>query len=370
MATERGDVTPRAETPEQASVDVSPKLVLDHLARRLPQFQPTAAPERIEVGYLNYVWRVRGKPEPVIVKVTLPHIAAMPEVPLDQHRLDIEARSLAAFEPGGALSSVGGPDIRPPRPLDFDEPRHILVMEDLGDVPHLGTWLVQGGADWAVGQLLGQFISALHMRTYGSREAAQGFDNSAIQRTRLELHYGAVEDMCRRAGLPDADDLGRRAVILGEQLQRPGVCVIQGDLWPPSVLITRDGVRVIDWELTHFGYPAQDVGHLASHLWMYAHRAETQAVADRARATLRTFLRAYRAGLGSSFTEVFGTGAVRQSAVHFGAEILMRTVGAFQEGYLYDGLPVDDPSVEEAVQVAAQHIRSPERVDTFAALLL
>jgi len=116
-------------------------MVLDHLSRRLPHFRPTKAPERIKVGYLNYVWRVYGKPEPVIVKVTLPYIAAMPQVPLDQHRLDIEARSLAAFEPGGTLSSVGSPAIRPPRPIDFDELRHILVMEDLGEVPHLGTWL-------------------------------------------------------------------------------------------------------------------------------------------------------------------------------------------------------------------------------------
>jgi hypothetical protein len=47
----------------------------------------------------------------------------------------------------------------------------------------------------------------------------------------------------------------------------------------------------------------------------------------------------------------------------------MRTTGAFQEGYLYEGLAVDAPVLQEAVHVAAQHIRSPERVDTFAALL-
>lgn len=370
MVTECEDMASRPEASDQATVDVTPTMVLDHLARRLPQFQPTAAPVRISGGYLNYLWRVQGEPSSVIVKVTLPHIAAMPQVPLDQHRLDIEARSLAAFEPGGTFNSVGSPAMRPPRPLDFDEPRHILVIEDLGQVPHLGTWFGQGRADWAVGQLLGQFIGALHARTYGDKRIAQDYDNSAIQCARLRLHYSAVGNMCRKAGLPGADELGEKAIALGEQLQMPGACVIQGDLWPPSILITASGVRVIDWEFTHFGHPAQDVGHLAAHLWMYAHRPATQEAADRARASLGDFLRAYRSALGAEHDAIFGTLGMRQSAIHFGAEILMRTVGAFQDGYLYDGLPVNDRSITEAVHVAARHIRSPEQVDTFDELLL
>jgi hypothetical protein len=367
MARETGNKDVQAE--------ITPEELLDHLHRRLPEFIATAAPERIRVGYLNYVYRVRGKPRPLIVKVTMPYIAAMPQVPLDQHRLDIEARSLAAFEPGGALEKVGSAAVRPPRPVDFDEPQHILVMEDVGEVPHLGTWLAEGGAEREVlaserpGQLLGHFIVALHWESFADPQLAVDFDNSAIQCSRLKLHYDAVGGMLRKAGLPDADELGRKAVALGEGLQRPGVCVIQGDLWPPSILITDDGLRIVDWELTHYGHPAQDVGHLSSHLWMHAHRASTPEAAERARATLRDFLSTYRSGLGSAFDEVFGAQGVRQSTVHFGAEILMRTVGAFQEGYLYEGLAVDAPALQEAVQVAAEHIRSTERVDTFEALL-
>jgi 5-methylthioribose kinase len=354
---------------EKAFGEIPPEKLLEHLRRRLPEFTATAAPERIRVGYLNYVYRVRGEPQPLIVKVTLPHIAAMPQVPLDQHRLDIEAFSLAAFELGGALEGVGRGAVRPPRPLDFDEHRHILVMEDVGEAPHLGTWLVEGGVQRKMGQLLGHFIAALHWESFADPQLAVDFDNSAIQCSRLKLHYGAVGEMCRKAGLPDADALGRKAVALGEELQGPGVCVIQGDLWPPSILITGDGLRIIDWELTHFGHPAQDVGHLSSHLWMHAQRAPTPQAAARAHATLRDFLSTYRLGLGSAFHEVFGAQGVRQSTVHFGAEILMRTTGAFQEGYLYEGLALEAPALQEAVQVAARHIRSPERMDTFEPLL-
>ncbi|MGD2178738.1 MAG: phosphotransferase [Anaerolineae bacterium] len=358
-----------------AQAEIAPEELLEHLHRRLPEFTATAAPKRIRLGYLNYVFRVQGEPEPLIVKVTLPYAAAMPQVPLDQLRLDIEARSLAAFEPGGALERVGSAAVRPPRPLDFDELRHILVMEDVGQAPNLGAWLAEGGAVGEIldgqrpGQLLGRFIAALHRKSFADPQLLVDFDNSAIQRSRLNLHYGAVGDMCRKAGLPDADQLGRKAVTLGEQLQCPGVCIIQGDLWPPSILITLDGLRIVDWELAHYGHPAQDVGHLSSHLGMHAHRASTSEAADRARDTLRDFLSTYRSGLGDAFGEVFGARGARQSTVHFGAEILMRTVGAFQDGYLYEGLAVDAPALQQAVQVAARHIRSPERVDTFAPLL-
>jgi 5-methylthioribose kinase len=354
---------------------MTPQELLEYLRRRLPEFTPTAAPERIRVGYLNYVYRVRGEPESLIVKVTPPHIAAMPQVSLDQHRLDVEARSLMAFEPGGALESVGSADVRPPHPVDFDEPRHILVMEDVGEVPHLGTWLVQGDVgqnpldEEGPGQLLGRFISVLHLESFADPEFAVDFDNSAIQRSRLELQYRAVGDMCRKAGLSDAEELGRKAVALGEQFLSPGVCVIQGDLWPPSILFTPDGLRIVDWELMHYGHPAQDVGHLPAHLWMHAHRASTPEMRARARATLRDFLNTYRSELGSRFDEIFDAESVRRSTVHVGAEILMRTVGPFQDGYLYEGLAVDDPVLQKAVRVAARHIRSPESVDTFAPLV-
>jgi 5-methylthioribose kinase len=351
---------------------MTPEVVLEHLRRRLPRFEPIGIPELLPGGLLNHVWRVQGRPEPVIVKVAPPYIAAKPEIPLDPNRIIIEARGLAAFGPRGALAAIGGPAARPPRLLDFDERHHILVMEDVGQFPDLGTWLQQGphqersGKD--VGQLLGQFIGALHLRSYKDQQLAEVFDNRTIQRTRLEVQYRAIRDLCEGADLPDADELGRQAIALGELLQQPGLCVIMGDLWPPSILVTADGLRLIDWELAHFGRPCQDVGHLAAHLWMYIHRAPTDGAAAQAHAALQGFLGAYRSALGLEFDALFGSQGIRESAVHLGAEVLVRAVGAFQDGYLYAGLGLDDPQVREAVEVAAEHIRSSESVDTFAPL--
>ena len=262
---------------------------------------------------------------------------------------------------------------RPPRLLDFDARNHILVMEDVGELPDLGTWLRQEahreGSATAIGHDLGQFVGALHAESYNNQSLALAFDNSAIQRTRLELQYRAIGDLCIRAGHSNADALGKTAVALGELLQERGLCVIMGDLWPPSILVAPGSLRIIDWELAHFGRPSQDVGHLVAHLWMHIHRAPTQSAAAQSRATLRGFLASYRSTLGQKFDEVLGLQGIRESAVHFGAEVLVRAVGAFQDGYLYAGLSPNDPRVQEAARIAAQHLRSPASVDTFASLV-
>ena len=351
---------------------MTPESVLDHLQQRLPQFEPIGEPELLTGGYLNFVWRVRGRPEPVIVKHAPPYIATKPDVRLDPHRMDIEARSMTAFGPDGPLEGIGNANIRPPRLLDFDEPNHIMVMEDIGECPDLGTWLHQWPrpecSDADVGQLVGEFIGALHGRTFADPQLAKEFDNSSIQQTRLSVQYRVISDLCQKAGLPDADELGRRALAFGELLQEPGVCVIMGDLWPPSIRVTSDGLRLIDWELAHFGRPSQDVGHLTAHLWMYAHRAPTDVASAKARSILNSFLSAYRSALGEAFDELFGAEGIRESAVHIGSEILVRTIGGFQDGYLYEGLWLDHPQVQEALQSAAEHMRFLESVDTFSAL--
>ena len=74
-------------------------------------------------------------------------------------------------------------------------------------------------------------------------------------------------------GVPDAAELGARARDLGRRLLEKGPDFVMGDLWPASVLVSRDGVlHVIDWELSTRGRPCQDLGHLVAHLWMGAGR--------------------------------------------------------------------------------------------------
>lgn len=336
--------------------------VVPYLRDRLPDFAPTGLPVRLPEGNLNRVWRVPGRDRSVIVKHAPPFVAADPDIPLDPSRLHVEAQCLQTLGPEGKLRGVPGPDVRPPRALDVNPEAHVLVMEDIGKVPTLGRWLretrEEAVTDRAlrIGHALGAFIGRLHRRTTGDAAFAEPFDNRPVQETRHAVQYQAVGDLLARGGISDAEALGARAEALGTRLLQPGRCLTMGDLWPPSVLVTADGVRLIDWEFAHYGQPMQDVAHFAAHLWMQAHRAPSETVATAATRIRQAFLAAYRNVLVVEAPDLLDP---VDASIHFGAEILVRTVGRFQEGYLYDGLSPDETAVQEAVRSAARHIREP-----------
>lgn len=344
--------------------------VLSYVSERMPDFEPTNKPMRLPEGNLNIVWRVPGRPASIIVKFAPPYIAANPDVPLDPSRLEFEARCLEVLAPGGSLEAVCTDRMRPPHPVDLHTDPHVLLMEDVGPYPALGRWLrnatVTPDDSAQVGRQVGRFIGRLHAATVDDRECAERFNNRAMQETRLVVQYEAVEKMLKTAGVEDAAMLGERAVALGRNLLQPGQCLTMGDLWPPSVLVVEDGLRIIDWELAHYGHPMQDIAHFAAHLWMQAHRAKDVMAA--AVQTQDAVLSTYREALGNVVDRLLTPQTLADGAVHFGAEILVRTVGPFQAGYLYEGLAPETPAVQEAVDVAAAHIRYPDRADTFNAL--
>lgn len=308
----------------------------------------------------------------MIIKWSPPYIASMPEVELDPRRSSIEAKALTVFEPTETLAGVGEASARAPFLYTYDEDQHFLAMEDLGAYPDLGDWLRSASVTRreaeAIGVNLGQFVGKLHRSSAHLPDLARYFNNQAIQRTRLEFQYKNIQQYAQKAGLPNADEIGRRALQYGEKLQEPGLTLIMGDLWPPSIVVTGEGLRIIDWELAHYGRPSQDIGHLAAHLWMNSHRAGDDRTASAAMQVLDSFLGSYRATLGDDFESLFGREGVLESSVHFGSELLTRTTGVFQRDYLYANLDHDDPVIQEAVNIAARHICEPEIIDTFDAL--
>ncbi|MFO8232846.1 MAG: phosphotransferase [Longimonas sp.] len=359
---------------------VSENTVTERVEAAYPTFTATGAPMRMPGGNLNKVWRVPGQPASVIAKYAPPHIASAPEVPLDPERLHVSARCLALFAPGAPLAELATPACRPPKRLGWDAEAPLLVMEDLGDLSDLGTWLhgappTSKAADAGAG--LARFIGHLHTRTYGDATLAEQIANPAMQATRHDVQYSRVGAFLEAADIEDAEALGRRATALGERFQEPGRCMIMGDLWPRSVLVDTGSedameVRLIDWELAHYGHPAQDLGHIAAHCWMLAHRAPSHIAEHGAQACFRQFLARYRETVRAERPEAVeafcGPEVCRTAALHMGCEILARTTGAFQDGYLYDGLAPTHPVMQRAVAEAARHLRTPEEVDTFALL--
>ncbi len=296
--------------------------------RRIPSMGSIQSVEKIEGGHLNRVWRVQGSGISCIVKYAPPYIATQPDIPLALHRALIESRALDELNEG-PLQSVPTKEVQVPRLLDFDEDRNILFMEHIPHDKTLGDYINKESDGRAMVKSIAKFVAGLHSETHDSGWAASYFDNTPMQETRLEVQYRPVGDLLKQEEVADADSLGTRANKLGESLLEPGKCMIMGDLWPPSVLVGRSRLWLIDWELSHYGRPLQDIGHLSAHLWLYARARRLEP-----EPWINSFLATYREALGSAFKELWDERELAGTAVHMGAEIIARVLGAFKNNYL------------------------------------
>ena len=351
--------------------------ILDILKSYLSWFQPQNSPERLQGGLLNYVWRVDGEPKSIIIKYFPPYIATVPEVALDDKRMLIEARALQAFQPGGIFSALNNNNIRPPQIYYADEARKFLVMEDVENEPNIKrasktsyNWILDNLSGKESGEIIGNFIGNLHSLSFYRKDLAADFENISIQKTRLNLQYKAIAPLLKQAGIEDYQILGDKVSKLGEKYLQKGKNVIMGDLWPASIIPVTSGLRIIDWELAHYGYPAQDLAHFAAHLWMKSERAKTKTEAKELEHMLTCFFDSYVCALGSNRQYILNSQEIIDCSLHFAAEILVRTIGNFQTGYLYDGLTLTSPPIQKAIQTAVNHLRSPENLTTFSALIM
>ena len=346
----------------------TPEDIARFIEHHTPHLKVSKPPIPLKGGLMNHVWKVPGEPYPVILKHAPPYIATVPEIELDDSRIIFEAEALQAFLDGGDLSSIPSPSIRPPKLLFRHDESHVILLEDIGDSVDLAVWLGHSKhTTEKFGELLGRFIGALHRISFGKPDFAQLFDNHAIQKTRYNVQYESIGPLCLGAGIEDAEDLGLKARQLGTRLLQEGACLIMGDLWPASVHVTPSGLRIIDWEFVHYGNPAQDIAHFASHLWMLQHRlpASKEAILS----FWDNFATSYTSEIESIHDLLWTAPVYEDASIHFGSELLVRTIGPFKQSYLYDDLPDNDPLLNQAITQATSRIRNSQYITDLVSML-
>jgi len=334
--------------------------LLDAALSNLPGFHLTAQPDALTGGNLNHVWRLSGEDRTVILKHAPPFIAAAPGIPLASGRLAFEARALALFRPGGAMHGLATHDVRPPQLIHFDPELHFVLMEDVGPGPDLAEAVESGHLGSEAGRRLGSFVAHLHRRSLRDEKLQPAFDNRAIQLSRLNVQYLAAGNYAKE---PGADAVGRiheNAAALGNLLLEPGCCLVMGDLWPPSVRVNGNALRLIDWEFAHFGRPLQDLAHFGAHCWMQSQTAPTRGAGRTGLELWSAFITGYKSVAASTLHQLVNRNEERLMNVHAGAEILMRSVGPFTRGYVYDGLRPESPIVREALAQGVRLLSEPK----------
>lgn len=338
--------------------------VTAYLQEYFPRFEPKAAPEKLSGGNLNHVWRIKTEHGSIVLKYAPPHIASAPEIPIDPNRIVVEANALALFEEP-LLSGITCNRIRPPKLLHADRKNHVIMLEDVGQLPALDQLQ---GADASLGALLGTFVARLHIISFGRREIRKKIQNLPIQKTRLEVQYAQVSELLQTHGIADAQALGKKAVHLGEKFMSGGSCFIMGDLWPKSILIDEGDntrIRLIDWEFAHFGRPSQDVAHFMAHLWMLEHRAPSKNTRSLIRQFSQKFCTSYFSLIQSSKPVLWDDEEVYNSGIHFGCEVLVRCAGTFKNGYVYEDLTPADKVFKQALAKAVNFLRKPSNFSEY-----
>lgn len=328
------------------------------IARRRAVSLSMVSVERLTGGAINDVFRAHVGSDRMIVKHAPPYVAQVPTIALSQRRMAIEARCYRELAPEGVLGEVGTVEVRAPRYLDFDPSDHVLVIEDCGPIPDLAELITSARPfDPALGTLLGSFIGRLHGVSARTPTLLVELDNRDVQETRARTQYDQVGAWARSLGVADSARLSAQASALGQRLLEPGRCLVMGDLWLRSVLVSGSNLRVIDWELAHAGSPAQDLGHLAAHLWMHAQRATNSGRRLAVEAVFDHFCAAYLSALHACAQDALLTAeTVRDATLHAGCEILARIAGPFRTGYLYELLHPADIVVRDAIELASAAI--------------
>jgi 5-methylthioribose kinase len=299
--------------------------------------------EPVGDGNINWVRRVRAGTTSFVVKQAGATLEKFPEYEAPPERILHEARY---FEAVGALDA----ERVCPAVHHVDAERHVLVLEDLGDVERLDAALRRGDDAGHALCRIARFLGAVHA---GTRDAAvlARFPDPARDGGVLALHREHIfrlpfqpndfplSPAVREAGDALASDAALRERIAAvETASRVRTALVHGDVQPTNILLAARGAVLLDAEIAHGGSPAFDLGLLLGHVALACvARGAPDRLTERAGPVWRAYLAA-----GGSEVEC----RVEDVAAVAGVEVLRRTLGAARVPEV-----TDDAVALEALQV-------------------
>jgi 5-methylthioribose kinase len=196
----------------------------------------------------------------------------------DPERAHREALALdwyARLAPPGAV----------PRLVFEDREQHLLAMEAV-PLPHWNwkSLLLDGELKLEHVKQFGKLLGTVHRRAAAQPELREAFaDTSFFESLRLEPYY-----LYSASEVPRAGEFLRR--LVADTRSRP-ITLVHGDYSPKNVLVHRDRLVLLDYEVAHFGDPAFDLGFSLAHLCSKAHHLADQrsAFAEAANVYWRTY---------------------------------------------------------------------------------
>ena len=165
-----------------------------------------------------------------------------------------------------------------PRVLFEDRPNFLFAMQAV-EADHV-VWkaaLLAGRCDAAIATAAATALARVHGGTAGDNIPGifqNPWDVAVFDELRLDPFY-------RFTAKSHPEIAGRLEALIAESLSTR-LCLVLGDFSPKNILLTRQGIALVDFETAHFGDPAFDLGFFLSHLLLKAIAATSQGVSETA----------------------------------------------------------------------------------------
>lgn len=149
-----------------------------------------------------------------------------------------------------------------PNILFEDRDNYLFGMEAV-DADHV-VWkadLLEGKADAEIARTAGEYLSTIHRTTADNAELKQRWqDHEVFIQLRVDPFYRSIARVH-----PSLQPAVERMI---DEMFQNRLCAVHADFSPKNILITRQGVSLVDFETAHFGDPAFDLGFFLSHLML------------------------------------------------------------------------------------------------------
>ena len=243
-----------------------------------------------------------------------------------------------------------------PQLVFHDQTQRILAMTAVPQ-PH-ANWkaeLLAGRTSNALAREFGHLLSRIHNAVLDAPELADAFDERRyFQELRLEPYYLYAGEQVKEA----RDFL---EALVAATLDRR-LALTHGDYSPKNVLVRRGRLILLDFEVTHFGDPAFDIGFSLTHFLSKAHflPSKRNAFLDMARAYWWTYVECIDASLALHMQP--------HAARHTAACLLARVAGRSPLEYFESAHQVRQKRM--ALDLMRQEQETvPTLIDAFEALL-
>ncbi len=224
--------------------------------------------EFIDVGALNYVYRVQSNGSVIYFKQALheaKHKNKIGEdfVSIPKERIRYERRFIEIVAP------LVPPQIEIPRILEYDSHNNILVLSDVKkDGILLEDSLLYGNFNEGTAYYLGKFLGITHKATFGQKRVVRGSKKEDIDIWELYLRMRTI-GILKNGKLPL--EVNREVKRFYEDVRNHHIynVLANSDCCPKNAFERKNGIGLVDFEMaTGIGDPPFDLGFLLGHYFL------------------------------------------------------------------------------------------------------